>query len=124
VNNAISETAGLLAVAVFGLVMSHAFDAGLERRMQAANIAPGIRDEMRGQEARLAAIELPRKADTAQRRALGQAVGESFVGGFRLLMALGAGLALLSAGCAWLTLEGRPRPVRSARRRPSNGAAP
>ncbi len=113
VNNAVSETAGLLAVAVFGLLMAHVFGSDLEQRMKAANIPSAIRDEVRGQESRLAAIELPREADATQRRALTQEVGESFVGGFRLLMALGAGLALLSAACAWLTLEGRSIPSRA-----------
>ena len=32
-------------------------------------------------------------------------IGESFVAGFRLVMVIGAGLALLSAVCAWLTLD-------------------
>jgi EmrB/QacA subfamily drug resistance transporter len=66
VNNAISETAGLLAVAVFGLAMAHAFHGG-------------------------------------------RAIAGPFIGGFRFVMAMGAGLALLSAACAWITLDGRRR---------------
>ena len=106
VNNAISETAGLLAVAVFGLAMSHAFNQGLERGPQGANVPPEVRQEIRSQESKLAAIEIPQRADVAQRRAITQAIGESFIGGFRLVMTLGVGLSLLSAVCAWITLDG------------------
>jgi len=101
----VAETAGLLAVAVFGLAMSHAFHLGLERRMDGSNVAPQVREQIRNQEAKLAAIEIPATIDAGQQRAATQAIGESFVAGFRLVMALGAGLALLSAVCAWLTLD-------------------
>ena len=109
VNNAVSETAGLLAVAVFGLAMAHAFASGIERRMQAANVPRAIQDEVRGQASKLAALEIPRNANAAQRGQVQEAIGESFVGGFRLVMALGGALALLSAACAWITLDGRAR---------------
>src|SRR5260221_661290 len=104
VNNAISETAGLLAIAVFGLAMSHAFNQGLERGL--ADVPPQVREEIRGQESKLAAIEIPKRADAKQREAIKQAIDASFVSGFRLVMELGVGLALLSAVCALITLNG------------------
>lgn len=107
VNNAISETAGLLAVAVFGLAMSHAFNRGLDRGLQGANVPPEVRQEIRSQESKLAAIEMPKRAGPAA-PAIMHAIEASFVAGFRLVMTLGACLALLSAVCAWLTLTGRP----------------
>jgi MFS family permease len=105
INNAISEGAGVLAVAVFGLVMANVFAARLEPRMESARIPSAIREEIHSQETKLAAIEIPRAANAAQREAVSQAIGESFVAGYRLVMAMGAVLALLAAACAWLTLE-------------------
>jgi EmrB/QacA subfamily drug resistance transporter len=105
VNNAISETAGLLAVAVFGLVMAHAFSARLEGRLEGAKVAPQVREEIRKEESRLAAIEIPKQVAGAQRQAVAEAISESFVDGFRLVMALGAGLGVLSAVLAWMTLD-------------------
>ncbi len=107
VNNAISETAGLLAIAVFGLAMSHAFNQGLERGL--ADVPPQVREEIRGQESKLAAIEIPKRADAKQREAIKQAIDASFVSGFRLVMEIGVGLALLSAVCAWFALDGGRR---------------
>jgi EmrB/QacA subfamily drug resistance transporter len=113
VNNAISETAGLLAVAVFGLAMSHAFNRGLEHGLAESKLAPQVSEEIRSQESKLAAIEIPPRLAAAQRATLKQAIDESFVNGFRLVMALGAALALLSAVCAWATLSSaRPRSSR------------
>ncbi len=107
VNNAISETAGLLAVAVFGLAMSHAFSQGLERGL--ADVPPQVREEIRGQESKLAAIEIPKQAAVAQRPVIKQAIDTSFVAGFRFVMALGVGLGLLSAVFAWISLDGASR---------------
>ena len=105
VNNAIDETAGLLAVAVFGLIMSHAFGAALERELPKAKVSPEVVQEIRQQESKLAAIEIPRALGTQQRQAVTRAIDASFLEGFRLLMGLGAVLSLLSAICAWITLR-------------------
>jgi EmrB/QacA subfamily drug resistance transporter len=105
INNAISEGAGVLAVAVFGLVMAHAFGTRLEPQLDAARLAPQVREEIRGQEKKLGAIEMPKAASAAQRQVVAEAIGESFIAGFRLVMAMGAVLALLSAVCAWVMLD-------------------
>ncbi len=36
-----------------------------------------------------------------------QAINESFVAGFRLVMLVASGLALASAACAWLLIGGK-----------------
>jgi len=105
INNAIAEAAGMLAVAAFGMAMSHAFDAELERRLQGAKVTAEVREQIRGQQAKLAAIEIPEALDATQRRAVQQAIGESFVAGFRLVMLLGAALAVLSAIFSWWILS-------------------
>ena len=107
VNNAIDEIAGLLAVAVFGLVMSHAFNSGLESGLQGAGVAPQIQQQIRGQELKLAAIEIPREVGVVQRQAITEAIDTSFISGFRLVMALGVALSLLSAICALLVTPAR-----------------
>lgn len=105
INNAVSETAGLLAIAVLGLVMSHAFDRDLDRRLASSNVSPALIAEMKQQRTRLAAIEIPASADAATRATLEGAVADSFVAGFRLVMFISAALALLSAVCGWFTID-------------------
>jgi EmrB/QacA subfamily drug resistance transporter len=107
INNAVSDTAGLLAIAVFGLVMSHAFDRELDSRLASSTIPPAIRAQMNEQRSRLAAMEIPASADAATRATLKDAVADSFVAGFRRVMLISAVLALLSAACAALTLGAR-----------------
>ena len=113
INNAISEGAGVLAVAVFGLVMAHVFGSRLEGHMDTARIAPQIREDIRGQETKLAGIEIPKAAGAARREAVSQAISESFIAGYRLVMVMGVVLALLSAGCAWFTLSNKRTRARS-----------
>jgi MFS family permease len=109
INNAISDTAALLAIAVLGLVMAHSFDRDLERRL--SNVPPALRMEVDQQRSRLAAIEIPASADAAHRATVKQAVADSFVSGFRVVMLISAVLALLSAVCAWFAIDAkRPRP--------------
>ncbi|HSS28690.1 MAG TPA: hypothetical protein VLL50_12110, partial [Usitatibacter sp.] len=111
INNAVPETAALLAVAIFGLAMAHAFHARLEPRLEEAKVPAAVRDEIVKQEAKLAAIELPRASDPVQASAK-EAIGESFIAGFRVAELIAAVLALLSALCAWISLgviSGHPR---------------
>jgi hypothetical protein len=62
-----------------------------------------------GQRSRLAGAALPPGVDATVASALRRAVQLSFVSGFRWIMLLSAGLALLSALAAWVLVERRPR---------------
>ena len=107
INNAVSRTAGLLAVAVLGLVMLHGFNSRLDRHLTTLTITPEVKQELDSQRTRLAGAELPKNVDPAAGRMLKQAIDESFVSGFRRVMAVAAVLALLSAVSAWLLIEGK-----------------
>ncbi|HJW10670.1 MAG TPA: MFS transporter [Albitalea sp.] len=100
VNNAVSRMAGLLAIAVFGALMAWAFDATLQQSLQAANVPPDLAAWVQGQRGRLAAIELPAGIAPGIAAAAQQAVGEAFVAGFRWVMAVSAGLAVVGAALA------------------------
>jgi hypothetical protein len=101
VNNAVSRVAALLAIAVFGIVMSAAFDATLARQLDGLQLPPGLVDAVTAQRARLAGLDLPRGASPAAAQAIRHAVGLAFVAGFRSVMLLSAVLALLAALAAW-----------------------
>jgi EmrB/QacA subfamily drug resistance transporter len=111
VNNAVSRTAALLAIAVFGLVLAWAFDARIEPLLREASASREAVAFLEAQRDRLAGAELPPGADPS----LGRAVKLAYVAGFRWVMLLSAGLALLSAAAAWVLIEGKPRTAGAAR---------
>jgi EmrB/QacA subfamily drug resistance transporter len=107
INNAVSRTAGLLAVAVLGIVMLHTFNSQLDRRLTALGIPPEVKQALVSERTRLAAAELPESLAAAQGQSLRRAIDESFVAGFRRVMAVAAVLALLSAVSAAVLIEGK-----------------
>jgi len=107
VNNAVSRTAGLLAVAVFGLIMFHAFNSCLEQRLSMISITPEVRQALNAERLKLAAAEIPRSLNEETRVTIKQAINECFVFGFRRVMLVGAVLALSGSLLAWLTIRGR-----------------
>ncbi|HVF89214.1 MAG TPA: MFS transporter [Blastocatellia bacterium] len=111
VNNAVSRTAGLLGIAAMGIVVLYAFNYNLDRRLEQFDLAPEARRILDEQRGRLAGAELPQTVDDETRATLGQAIRESFVFGFRLIMFVAAGLALASALVAFTMIDPQPERV-------------
>lgn len=106
INNAVSRSAGLLAVAALGVILLGIFSRGLDRRLGRLDLPPATRQALEGDRNRLAALEAPASADAGTREQVDDAVDESFVAGYRATMLTAAGLALLaSASAAWLIRE-------------------
>ncbi|MES2187128.1 MAG: MFS transporter [Pseudomonadota bacterium] len=101
VNNAVSRTAGLLAIAVLGVVLAATFDARLAGELKAAGAPAAVVQAMVDQRQKLAGIVVPDEVNSPAAERLKHAVGASFVAGFRWVMLLSAALALLSAVSAW-----------------------
>lgn len=108
INNAVSRTAGLLAVAVVGVVALAVFNRTFEARLEGATLPPAAVAALESQRGRLGAIEIPPTVDRATAGALKRAIDEAFIAGFRASVLLAAGLALTSAVTAAVTIAGRP----------------
>nr|WP_082827206.1 MFS transporter [Rhodanobacter thiooxydans] len=107
VNNAVARAAGLLAIAAFGIVLTAVFDARLTDALASLSLPTDLTSAVLEQRAKLAGIVIPRGAPAAAAAALQRAIDDAFVAGFRWVMWLSAGLALLSAVCAWLLIDGK-----------------
>jgi len=103
INNAVSRVAGLLAIAVLGIVTLQAFNYALDKKL--SGLPASIRQSLDQQRAKLAAADLPQNIAPATRAQLRDAIDHSFVAGFRAVMFAGAMLATGGAICAWWLIK-------------------
>lgn len=108
INNAVSRLAGVLAIAIFGIVMLGTFNRHLDGNLAEIHASPEVRRGVGAQRIKLAAIEVPSSIDIATREATKGAIDESFIAGFRAVMLIASGLALASAATAWLVIRDKP----------------
>src|SRR5258708_6071705 len=107
INNAVSRVAGVLAVAILGIVMVSSFSHRLQRSLDSLDLAPGVLHQIQSSEIRLAGLDAPSDLDAQGSSALRAAISKAFVFGFRLIMLLCAGLAVASATVAYRMLPSR-----------------
>jgi EmrB/QacA subfamily drug resistance transporter len=103
INNAVSRVAGLLAIAVFGIIMLQAFNHALA--MNLSGLPSSIRQSLEQQRTKLVAADLPQNIAPATRTQLRDAIDHSFVVGFRAVMLTGALSATAGAICAWWLIK-------------------
>jgi hypothetical protein len=108
INNAVARTASLVAVAVFGVIVSTVFGQSLATQLDAMpDLQPEIRADVEARQAELAAAQPPEDADAETAAAIGRAIDQAFVDGFRIAMYVAAITTLIGAVIAWLMVEGK-----------------
>ena len=100
INNAVARVAGVLAIAVLGIVMVTAFGSRLHHNLAPLSIPSGILREIQTQEVKLAGLQLPAGINSGMTSALKRSIADAFVFGFRTVMLLCAGLSAASAAVA------------------------
>jgi EmrB/QacA subfamily drug resistance transporter len=101
-NNAVSRIAGLLAIAVFGVVLVAGFNRALDRNLTQVQLSPAVKARVDEQWSQLAGAQT---SDARIRRA----IDEAFLSGYREVMWVSVGLALLSAASAQMISSKRLR---------------
>ncbi|MGI8485500.1 MAG: MFS transporter [Thermomicrobiales bacterium] len=111
INNAVSRAAGVLAIAVFGILMAVAvtFNQQLDDRIRDLPLDEGARVEVHSNRDQLAALPVLAGLDSSTAVSFADSVDRSFVAGYRLIMLAGAALAVASAVAAALLIR---NPVR------------
>jgi len=102
INNAVARLAGVLAIAIFGIVMVNAFGFALKHELADLGLSSDVLHEIQSQEIKLAGLDLPPNLDAGTSAAIRTAINQAFVFGFRLIMLLCVALAAASSAVAWL----------------------
>ncbi|HMG95539.1 MAG TPA: hypothetical protein VK565_04510, partial [Gemmatimonadaceae bacterium] len=93
----VSRVAGLLAIAVFGVLLAQKFDSEVRPRLDRLLLSTAARTEIEKQLPKMAGAELKNvEMEPAQRAAVLLSIDEAFVSGFRIVV-LGSALLALTA---------------------------
>jgi EmrB/QacA subfamily drug resistance transporter len=115
INNAVARVAGVLAIAVFGIVMIKAFASQLNYSLAHLLVPPDIQQQLQRGEVKLAGLQVPAGLSPGMTAAIEDSIGEAFVFGFRMVMWICASLSVAGAAVAWLWIPGpRDRHGRAA----------
>jgi EmrB/QacA subfamily drug resistance transporter len=109
INNAVARIAGVLAIAVLGIVMVKLFSSNLNRSLAGGELQSGILQYVRLNEIKLAGMDLPPGLDVGTKKLIGAAISHAFVFGFRTIMLICSGLAVASSMTARLLIPGKGR---------------
>jgi len=104
INNAVARVAGVLAVAVLGIVMVSAFASRLDQRLATLGLPSGTMRQIQADENKLAGLQVPRGPGQDADAAIKRSIGEAFVFGFRIVMLICTLLSVASAVVAWLMI--------------------
>ncbi len=113
INNTVARVAGLLAIAVFGVLLVHRFDADVTPRLDRLALPPAVRAEIGKELPKMAGAQLKDVAmEPGQRAAVQLSIDEAFASGFRVVVIGAAILALTAAAFGAAIRDSRAGPVR------------
>jgi EmrB/QacA subfamily drug resistance transporter len=112
INNAVSRTAGLLAIALMAGLVLHVFTTEMDHRLTDLNLAPEVVAALDAERVKLGGARVPSSVRPSDRIMVDQILAEAFVSGFRWVALLAAALALASSATAAVMIDGDiPRAV-------------
>jgi len=109
VNNAIARIAGVLAIAVLGLLMVKAFGHRLDQGLAHLLMGTETLLEVHSAEIKLAGMPVPTGLAPGTAAAIKESIRLAFVFGFRIIMLICAGLSLTSSLVAWQIIPSAPK---------------
>jgi EmrB/QacA subfamily drug resistance transporter len=109
VNNAVARTAGLIAIAVLGIVMLHVFNRAVDDQLAGKSIPSSASDSLNSQRNKLAAVQISRDWDPSTQELIREVVAASFVSGFRTIMVIGSVLGIAASITAAVLIQPKAR---------------
>ncbi len=109
INNAVSRTAGLIAIAVLGIIVLGVFSGALASNLGVLHLPFDVQSSIIAQQNKLVGIEIPAGLSNATQAAVHSAISASFVTSFRVVMIVASLLALAGALSSLLLIEGKPQ---------------
>jgi len=104
VNNAVARVAGVLAIALLGIVIVRAFAIRLDRELSQLSLPPGVVQNLQANEIKLAGLQPPAGLSPSANTAIEKSIRNAFLFGFRIVILICSGLSLASAAVAWLVI--------------------
>jgi EmrB/QacA subfamily drug resistance transporter len=107
INNAVARVAGVLAIALLGIVMVNVFSHHLNQSLSTLSLPPGIRLALQADVNKLGGLQAPASLDPGTRAAIAASIKHAFVLGFRVVVLICAGMSVASAAVAALLIRQR-----------------
>ena len=107
INNAVARVAGVLAIAVFGVVMVAAFAHSLRESITNLHLKPAVVHQLESNVAKLGDLDAPTNLDPQTAKRIRDAIAHAFVFGFRIIVLLCVTLSIMSAIVAWRIIPSR-----------------
>ncbi len=120
VNNDVTRSAQVLALASLGGVALVTFSLALRGELASLPLAEGARQAVLAGSGQLGHTPIPSGLDPALHAAVSHAIALAFVDMFRVVALIGAGLALLSALLSWLFVQARPMALQDSQGAPAS----
>ncbi|HMD90711.1 MAG TPA: MFS transporter [Anaerolineaceae bacterium] len=107
INNAVSRTAGVLAIAIIGSVALFSFTSSLKVRTATISLSDQARSALNVEAQKLAGASVPANVGAENIQSVGLSIKLAFVDTFKLVMIICAALAWVSAAAAAILVEPR-----------------
>ncbi|HVJ41146.1 MAG TPA: MFS transporter [Dongiaceae bacterium] len=120
INNMAARTGGLIAIAVFGLLLADRFDAALAPALSALHLPDAALQALQIERTKLAAAVVPGELSPDQHVAVTVAIKQAFVSGYRWTMIAASAMAFASAAVAAFCLARGKAAVQKTAEPPAN----
>lgn len=105
INNSVGRLAGLLAIAMFGIVAIQLFNASFDNIIQDLNLSSNLFEILENEKINLGGMEVPGWVEEGLKSKIENAVKLSFLKSFRIIMYICSALALISSLLAIFSID-------------------